>query len=1101
MRFIQSPLCTVYVTVCVIVIFEFMFSAYGMNMWTGVDKRAAKRERPLKRCLSPCKIFHTWCKNEGKCREKGEDCTWYCECPANCEGFFCEKVVAREFGAAAVQVNVIVQKVEKKDASSFDKSKLVQALAGIMMKKQTREEDKNPSAPDTIDRIDGNDQISVKENMTTTIIINCPTKFNDTGMNISISGNVESDVTNSSLVTPTSDNYNQSDWTEDASNMTNITVNNPQQNVSLTEHVDTTNVSSTESNITAINNSITVISDGKESNSSESQTVTELMQNTSSGTVESTSPQGQQDSDNNITKYVAKEIQSELVKDNITSPGASETLSEIIKRAFETVPVKTVQENTNNQTSKKETTSTSIAKSKVTTAKATTTEMPTTVKITTAEKTTTTTENATTTNKTEAQTTATTPTLTSTPSTTSSTITKSSKVNVTHKATKKSTLPDNKQTSSTTMDVPVKDISISDRKDKTSDGDRLYSARTSIKLTSGANLSHDKMHVILNTSTDSPSIAAGNKNISGQRANITSTESLTTEETITDIPIKKSTKEDIKLPSKGNDTKVKENALEKQSKFSVKTVTEQIEPKLPLKDKGDKFKSTSSRTNTISSLVTSTQERLSSTDNRTISESTTHSAETNTVKVSSTTTHSPSTTVETESKSIDSDGSGYSLSSGQDVTNDISAPKVSSIALRTPNTTGNVRMPYVSDNTHIKFVETTPESKPTTTVTYTTTPTAPTKPSVPSKRDPTTTTSRITPTTNPTVSSTSRSVTSTAQTTTTTAASTTTTKVPTTTTKAHITTTKAPTTTTNTPTTTTNAPTTTTKAPTTTTKAPTTTTKAPIATTKAPTTTTKTPTTTTKAPTTTTKAPTTTTKAPTTTTKAPTTTTTSHATTTKAPTTTKTATTITITPKTTTKSQTTTTKAPATTSKAPTTTTKAPTTTTKAPTTTTKAPTTTSITLTTTTKMSTTSTKVSQTTTKAQPSTVKPSATSHVPITTETLAKTYVETSSSLTELSTGTRSLPADVSRLKTTANTLAESKNKLFVDKKQSAMGLVSPIVKGANTNSGDSKPKKDIDTMSLVSNKLHVPERTNGVMLDNAITDPVERPVAEQGLNNVL
>jgi len=95
MNFNQSPLFSVYVTVSVIVIFEFMFSAYGI-CGQGSIIRQAKRERPLPRVLAPCKIFHTLCKNEGKCREKGKDGTWYCECPANCEGFFCEKVMARE---------------------------------------------------------------------------------------------------------------------------------------------------------------------------------------------------------------------------------------------------------------------------------------------------------------------------------------------------------------------------------------------------------------------------------------------------------------------------------------------------------------------------------------------------------------------------------------------------------------------------------------------------------------------------------------------------------------------------------------------------------------------------------------------------------------------------------------------------------------------------------------------------------------------------------------------------------------------------------------------------------------------------------------------
>lgn len=145
-----------------------------LNMWTSLEQKQASNKTPIKRCVSPCRIFHTWCKNDGKCREKGPDCTWYCECPKNCEGFFCEKKVAKESAEEGqkVEVKVTVEKEKKKHVSAFDKSKLAQALAGIFMKEKQTDEEKKTVLPDTMERV--GKTIEIKENVTTNMIIQCP---------------------------------------------------------------------------------------------------------------------------------------------------------------------------------------------------------------------------------------------------------------------------------------------------------------------------------------------------------------------------------------------------------------------------------------------------------------------------------------------------------------------------------------------------------------------------------------------------------------------------------------------------------------------------------------------------------------------------------------------------------------------------------------------------------------------------------------------------------------------------------------------------------------------------------------------------------------
>ncbi|KAK3611975.1 hypothetical protein CHS0354_011634 [Potamilus streckersoni] len=52
-----------------------------------------KRKSVEKACVPFCKVFSTVC-NYGECRQKLEtDCEWYCECPPDCVGRFCEKLI------------------------------------------------------------------------------------------------------------------------------------------------------------------------------------------------------------------------------------------------------------------------------------------------------------------------------------------------------------------------------------------------------------------------------------------------------------------------------------------------------------------------------------------------------------------------------------------------------------------------------------------------------------------------------------------------------------------------------------------------------------------------------------------------------------------------------------------------------------------------------------------------------------------------------------------------------------------------------------------------------------------------------------------------
>lgn len=505
---------------------DFVLLTDGMNLKTAVEKRAAQSKKPLKRCLSPCKIFHSWCKNDGKCREKGEDCTWYCECPDNCEGFFCEKIVPKEIETPAVEVKVIIQKEEKKDASAFDKSKLAQALAGIIMKKQTREEEKPAVAPDTIDRVGTSDKITVKENVTATIILNCPPNITGPDATVFSSENgtqLSSNESLSTTLTPNTTSNNQSTSEKNASDMSNTTNSDPTPNVSVMDSKDVSSPLLVTSKINSAG------SNNRDSPQAAVQTTSNNLHTTSTtnpltssvpGKVNNSGSNKEGQTDINIGG-TAPVMSSESSKNEGTQSNIPKSLSEIIEKAIETIPLSS---ETKTSSSGKQVTSNNIP--------TTTPSLKTTISLK--------------------------------PTTASG-------------ARKRSNLTDNKQTSSTGEDLSVKGISISDKREKTGEVNGLYSARPAINLTSSTTLSHDKMPVRLNMSTDSPSSTASGytkqANHAAQRTSTQpSTRSSSTRRPHVDKTERKVDRSDI----------LSKNKL---SKFSVRTVTSQVEPNIVQKSK------------------------------------------------------------------------------------------------------------------------------------------------------------------------------------------------------------------------------------------------------------------------------------------------------------------------------------------------------------------------------------------------------------------------------------------------------------------------------------------------------------------------------------
>ena len=137
--------------VFVIFVSYFIIPTVSLNIWKSVEQSLSLSEANKKPCIPPCKVFHSWCKNNGKCREKLPDCAWYCECPANCEGVFCERIVTKTNNEETVDVKVELVKEKEKEKSAFDTLQLHAALANIYKKKN----EKSAETPELKKKVEG----------------------------------------------------------------------------------------------------------------------------------------------------------------------------------------------------------------------------------------------------------------------------------------------------------------------------------------------------------------------------------------------------------------------------------------------------------------------------------------------------------------------------------------------------------------------------------------------------------------------------------------------------------------------------------------------------------------------------------------------------------------------------------------------------------------------------------------------------------------------------------------------------------------------------------------------------------------------------------
>ena len=142
--------------VFVIFVSYFIVPTVFSNLWASVEESLSLSNTNRKPCMPPCKVFHSWCKNNGKCREKLPDCAWYCECPANCEGVFCERIVTKTNNEEEVDVQVELIKEKETDKSAFDTLQLHAALANIYKKKNEKSAE-TPELKEKVESMTAND--------------------------------------------------------------------------------------------------------------------------------------------------------------------------------------------------------------------------------------------------------------------------------------------------------------------------------------------------------------------------------------------------------------------------------------------------------------------------------------------------------------------------------------------------------------------------------------------------------------------------------------------------------------------------------------------------------------------------------------------------------------------------------------------------------------------------------------------------------------------------------------------------------------------------------------------------------------------------------
>ena len=134
----------------------FIIPPVSSSLWVSVEESLSRSKNMEKPCMPPCKVFHSWCKNNGKCREKLPDCAWYCECPANCEGVFCERIITKTNNEEKVDVQVELIKEKETEKSAFDTLQLDAALANIY-KKKTEKGVETPELKEKVESVTVND--------------------------------------------------------------------------------------------------------------------------------------------------------------------------------------------------------------------------------------------------------------------------------------------------------------------------------------------------------------------------------------------------------------------------------------------------------------------------------------------------------------------------------------------------------------------------------------------------------------------------------------------------------------------------------------------------------------------------------------------------------------------------------------------------------------------------------------------------------------------------------------------------------------------------------------------------------------------------------
>ena len=214
--------------VFVIFVSYFIVPTVFSNLWASVEESLSLSNTNRKPCMPPCKVFHSWCKNNGKCREKLPDCAWYCECPANCKGVFCERIVTKTNNEEKVDVQVELIKEKETETSAFDTLQLHAALANIYKKKN----EKSAETPELKEKVE-----SMTANDTKTLCLSDMLKKSDRQKNQTT--NTTTEVTNINAFVNTSTDATLLTRTNTSTEAILLTYSNVSTDQTLVTHANT----------------------------------------------------------------------------------------------------------------------------------------------------------------------------------------------------------------------------------------------------------------------------------------------------------------------------------------------------------------------------------------------------------------------------------------------------------------------------------------------------------------------------------------------------------------------------------------------------------------------------------------------------------------------------------------------------------------------------------------------------------------------------------------------------------------------------------------------------------------------------------------------